>query len=444
MKYPARSVFLIFVAFNLCLVQATAEIVLIPLGDLPGGYFKSEANDVSEDGSIVIGRSIARTGQIWDGFKWENGEMEKIGGVQGDTGCWPNCVSADGMITAGGAYYREGVDSYFVPFHHEGGWGTSLLGDIRNSVANGISADGRIFVGEYARSLIGLGPVYWKSQSQVVLDGSPLVGYDFGSAYDISGEGDIIVGMSSDNAPYYKPAYWTKEGGYYSMTLLKNINGTEMYAGKCLGISKDGSVIVGTDDPFFDGGPFVAERLGDDYIVIHLGILPNYDSYFGMAMDVAVTESDTIVVGYTSSTEYGSGSEAVMWRKSNNYEAESLNKFIDEQVEILNVRDGFVMTEARAISDNGEVIVGVGMNKQYDTEAFRLRIAGIEENEPQDFMGHGVDAYGIARNTPLGPVNVTHWPNVYSYDLGNYLHHAQDTQSDRGAWFYLYAREDSD
>ena len=49
---------------SLCYGQPT----LRGLGDLPGGAFRSEAYDVSADGSVVVGTSHSENG--WEAFRW--------------------------------------------------------------------------------------------------------------------------------------------------------------------------------------------------------------------------------------------------------------------------------------------------------------------------------------------------------------------------------------
>src|SRR5262249_26551175 len=75
-----------------------AAASLTPLGDLPGGEFRSVANGVSADGSTVIGFSGLGAGQ--EAFRWTSaGGMVGLGDLSGgDFESSANGVSADGSV----------------------------------------------------------------------------------------------------------------------------------------------------------------------------------------------------------------------------------------------------------------------------------------------------------------------------------------------------------
>lgn len=131
----------------------------VGLGDLPGGLFQSWANDVSGDGSVVVG--LGHTDGGIEAFRWTAGGMVGLGDLPGGNHYSEAlAVSADGTVVVGrseaatanapGAnrafIWRESsgmrdlaevlTQDYFISL---GGWTLSA--------AQAISADGRTIVG---------------------------------------------------------------------------------------------------------------------------------------------------------------------------------------------------------------------------------------------------------------------------------------------------------
>src|SRR5262245_37489475 len=77
---------------------AYAAASLTPLGDLPGGQFASRANDVSADGSVIVGSSYSASGL--EAFRWTSGGgMVGLGDLPGGSfGSAASGVSADGSV----------------------------------------------------------------------------------------------------------------------------------------------------------------------------------------------------------------------------------------------------------------------------------------------------------------------------------------------------------
>lgn len=65
---------IMFMGFLLLLAQGVGaedrEPFFIGLGELPGGGLSSSANDVSGDGSVVVGDSVARGIFGFEAFRW--------------------------------------------------------------------------------------------------------------------------------------------------------------------------------------------------------------------------------------------------------------------------------------------------------------------------------------------------------------------------------------
>ncbi len=135
------------------------------LGDLLGGQHESQATAISHDGSTVVGTtSSAQTppGRSTEPFRWTtDAGMTSLGFPQGRLSASPNDVSGDGSLVVGTSYRGVNGDSALKAFvwNEEGGsqdlkyWlstdhrlSNALLG-WELSEANAVSADGKVIVG---------------------------------------------------------------------------------------------------------------------------------------------------------------------------------------------------------------------------------------------------------------------------------------------------------
>lgn len=207
------------------------------LGDLSGGGFKSQAYEISADGSTVVGSSDTAAGQ--EAFRWTIGRgMQGIGDFAGGNfSSRALDVSADGSVVVGqgsaalggGGPFTGSVD---VPFRWTESVGLEALGSGEPfSSATGVSADGTVIVGGAG------GAVRWSlagnSQNLGSLGGSPF----FDGARGVSADGTIVVGVSGG-----QPFRWTDDGGMQSLGPLE-----EGPFNSANGISADGTVIIGGD-----------------------------------------------------------------------------------------------------------------------------------------------------------------------------------------------------
>lgn len=78
----------------------TEETGIVGIGDLPGGDFYSQANGVSADGNVIVGFSKGSPGNAFQAFRWtEETGMENISTIAGTSVA--NDVSDDGSIIVG-------------------------------------------------------------------------------------------------------------------------------------------------------------------------------------------------------------------------------------------------------------------------------------------------------------------------------------------------------
>lgn len=127
--------------FILELCQPTNAANFRGIGDLPGGTYGSQSLGVSDDGSTVVGSSIASLGQeafIWD----EEGGIRSLGEIPGGK--------------------------------HKGG-------------AFDASADGSIVIG-WGNTVSGIQAVQWVNEQMQVLEHLP-GGETFSSGYSVSADG---------------------------------------------------------------------------------------------------------------------------------------------------------------------------------------------------------------------------------------------------------------
>ena len=131
---------LIAAAFVLASHSAHASPFFMGLGDLPGGSFNSEAESVSADGSVVVGRG-RNANDDNEAFLW-NGSMVGLGTLGSNDESQARSVSADGMVVVG----VSGGEAFRWEDQVMEGLG-DLAGGSFQSMAFGVSDDGSVIVG---------------------------------------------------------------------------------------------------------------------------------------------------------------------------------------------------------------------------------------------------------------------------------------------------------
>jgi probable HAF family extracellular repeat protein len=353
---------------------AAAAARLTPLGDLPGGTFSSYAYGVSGDGSVVVGSSSYSVLGYTQAFRWtSDGGMVGLGDLPG-AALWSNAfgVSADGSVIVGWGASASGFEAF--RWTSEGGmvglgyWPGESGVDPR-SVANGVSGDGSIVVGEsqfdyrYSNEAFrwtsgggmgGLGsvppPFFERVAAGVSRDGSVVVGYVYG--FDAAG---------LDN---YEAFRWTSDGG---MVLFDG----HPYGGSsgAYGVNADGSVIVGWGASASGREAF---RWTNDGGMVGLGILPGHVS------------SDARGVSGDGSVVVGISGDAFRWTSDGGMER-LWDVLVAHGVDP--AADGWTSLYASGISADGNTIVGNG-TRNGNTEAFAAFIP-IAPELPGDFNFDG-------------------------------------------------------
>jgi probable HAF family extracellular repeat protein len=230
-----------------------ANGVATGLGDFSGGSFESKATGVSSNGSVVVGYGTNESG--CEAFRWTaSGGMMGLGDLPGNPmqlgaplNSRANDVSGDGSVVVGYGNSYSGTEA----FRWSGGT-MSGLGDLAGgsflSVANAVSANGSTIVG-YGMSASGHEAFRWTSAGGMVGLGDLSGGQFYSEAMGTSGDGSIVIGASRTGAQQYEAFLWTESGG---MRNLKDLLEADLHLDltgwvltSATDISDDGLTIVG-------------------------------------------------------------------------------------------------------------------------------------------------------------------------------------------------------
>jgi probable HAF family extracellular repeat protein len=189
--------------FSAAAFRSVSAGPLQPLGALPGGDATSSATDVSADGSVIVGQASSALGT--EAFRWTSsagmvGLGLFAGAVPGDISR-AQSVSADGSVTVGFGT----VDHVTLAFRAFGAGPLESLGDLPGgdtySSARGVSADGAIIVGESARDAGITGFIWTAADGMLAFDdylftqfGINLDGWTITSVNGVSADGRAFVG----------------------------------------------------------------------------------------------------------------------------------------------------------------------------------------------------------------------------------------------------------
>jgi probable HAF family extracellular repeat protein len=194
-----------------------------------------------------------------------------------------------------------------------------------------------------------------------------LPGGNFGSeAYDVSADGSVIVGRSRSDAGD-EAFIWTESNGMVGLGYLNHPDGFD-HNSRANAISADGSVVVGhsISTNGSDVG-YIAFIWSDSTGIQSLGELTGGD-YWSDGYDVS--SDGSVVVGCSGSVY---GAEAFIWDSENGMR--SLKELLTNVYGVdLN---GWTLTEANSITDDGETIVGVGVNPDGNQEAWLANISYV-------------------------------------------------------------------
>jgi len=339
-------------ALTLSLAKNTfAQATFEGLGFLSEANKFSQAFDVSDDGSVIVGISVSEHDGVFGGeaFRWEDGIMQGLGDLDGAR---PDSraqgVSGNGSVVVG---YSNSPNTAFLEWEAmkwAADTGMVGLGDFVEemlySEATDVSYDGSVIVG---RSYTTGKPMLWINGELQYLEEDA-----FGEAWGISSDGSVVVG-SADIDDVQQAFRWTQETGFEG---LGAPGGGYSVAFK---ISADGNTVVG----FQAGDNIEAFRWAEETGMEALGFLPggNYSS----AKDVS--DDGATLVGISNSED---GFAAFIWREETGMQ--NLKELLETEYGL--DLSGWLLSEATAISADGTTIVGTGVNPDGVSEGWKAVI----------------------------------------------------------------------
>ncbi|MCS4242538.1 putative HAF family extracellular repeat protein [Rhizobium sp. BIGb0125] len=244
-------------------------------------------------------------------------------------------ASGCGLFAAGIAHGAEGQAGYLD-------FKTLLNG--RYSIANGISADGKVIVGS-ASLYSGQDDraFRWSSSKTGMVDLGILQGGSFASAQAVNANGTVVVGNADADNGYTHAVVW-RNGVIGNLGTLNN--GRESRA---TGVSADGAVIVGYGDDGAYNGPSKIRALrwtGNDQIE-SLGSLVEG----GFSRANGISGDGKVIIGQAWNENMSD--RAFRWTEE------------DQMVSL-----GTIASAARGVNYNGSVIVGYVIDNEVE-HAFR-------------------------------------------------------------------------
>ena len=331
------------------------------LGDLAGGTFSSGAQGVSNGGGVVVGygsNSLATP----TAFRWSlNGGIVDFANNSSDRGAASLGVSADGS-TVVGYDNNAGVQG---AFRYTSGSGLVQLGNISGGTASyaiATSSDGAVVVGR-ADSAAGVQPFRWtQSGGMVGLGWLAGAGSLNATAYGVSGDGTVVVGYSkSASSGSNNEAFrWTQSGGMVGLGDLAG--GT--FNSTANGVSSNGSVIVGQGTTASGSEAFRWTQAGG---MVSLGDLAGGTTN---ASANGVSGNGQIVVGQGTDAV---GAKAFVWDAKHGMR--DLQSVLSSEYGVNFA--GWTLTDAKAISANGDAVAGQGIDSLGNTQAWSAQINSL-------------------------------------------------------------------
>lgn len=329
-------------AFLVCivlssLVQAAGQARFIPLGALPGSWFTSSAYDISADGSVVVGKTLASGTSNTQAFRWTEAEgLLSLGATPNGYGSTASKISRDGRVAIGDMSVAGSSGHIFRWTQETGMQELGVLVDFGAMAVSGLSRDGGVVVGKGSGAYPNVDQAFrWNATTGLVgLGFLPGGSWKSSIAYAVSADGAVIVGASrSSRAAGFEAFRWTETQGMVGLGLLPG--GVSSNASH---VSDDGQIVAGNATTGTSATQLQAFRWSAASGMVGLGLLPGAAS--SVLLDLSA--DGQVAVG-------GSGSEAYRWTESTGMVG-------------IGRLPGDTATSATLVSADGRVIVGYSYN----------------------------------------------------------------------------------
>jgi probable HAF family extracellular repeat protein len=318
------------------------------LGDLLGGFFDSFAYGVSADGTAVVGYSNSAAGM--EAFRWTPGNgMAGLGFPQAFA------ASADGSVVVGYRHLANRAEP--VRWTRDGGIvGLGKSADDSWGAAVGVSADGSVIVGGYDPDFDPCNNIafVWTNGGRTGRWVHLPNGVRRCDARAVSADGAVMVGATWHDSGHAE-AFSLRDGG--GMVRLGVLPGDSDSIANS--VSADGSVIVGNSHSEVAKQAF---RWTQESRMVGLGTLPDGSSNSKAS---GVSADGSVIVGQC----YGqAGFEAFVWDAAHGMRG--VREVLVSQFGLGASLRGWKLRAATAISADGSVVVGYGINPNGKREAW--------------------------------------------------------------------------
>ncbi|MCX7993694.1 MAG: PEP-CTERM sorting domain-containing protein [Fimbriimonadales bacterium] len=214
--------------------------VMQELGGLPPTLVSSYAEDVSADGSVVVG--YAYLDNLQQAVRWANGTATLLGTLGGSLSV-ARIVSADGRVIIG---HSQNPNRQQRMFRWENGVMQEISGipEFIHYYPSGANSDCSVIVGQMVRRDDAFRAFRWRSGSYQVL--GMLAGYSSAAALGVTSNGSIAVGEMMNSQGSFAAVLWDAQGRAYNLnTLYANLLQENDYLYVATDITPDGRYIVG-------------------------------------------------------------------------------------------------------------------------------------------------------------------------------------------------------
>jgi probable HAF family extracellular repeat protein len=360
-------------------VPAPGQVTFTPFGTLDAFI-----NDMSADGSVIVGMWVAQN-MSTQAFRWTAaGGVVNIGGDMNVVR-----ISRDGKTIVGAARDASGIRSAAI---WQGGTNWKTLGGVPGGVpgsndqlssANGVSADGSVIAGSANVANSKTHAFRWDAVNGMVDLGNLQSG---GGSYarSISADGTTILGWDSPGSGATSKVPDGQRGAVFHAGLESLIHAFG-WAGEARFCNADCSIIVGAWNPelgtYFPNGYFYSSKttyrytaadgrfqnLGAAYVVAPGEPLTEYTSF-----PWGVSDDGNVVVGST-----GYDQQAAIWTPNigANVQGGIARAGMVRMADFLTANGvtahmGWQLTAAGYVSPDGLTIAGTGINRQLRAESW--------------------------------------------------------------------------